>query len=187
MPLDIAIGIFLAMGVSRFFQMPLTGIMIVAGILFALSPDADYLIHLARGNSSKNAHLHRDTFHIPLVFIPLGVLLLYPFGQEWAVLFGAASFLHFVHDSIGIGWGVQWLWPFVDTHYFFLYSYRPPGRTEYLPRQWFYAWPHRDIESLAALHGDPDWIKNIYLRLHPFALVEYAAFIIAVTVLILRG
>ena len=72
MPLDIAIGIFGAMAVSRFFHHELTPIFIFAGILFALLPDADYLAHLARGNSSKNAHRHRDMLHFPLIFIPVG-------------------------------------------------------------------------------------------------------------------
>lgn len=186
MPLDIAIGIFLAMGASRFFHQELTGTLVAAGIIFALLPDADYLAHLARGNSSKDAHRHRNLFHLPLLFIPFGMLTAYGlFGSEWSFLFGAASLAHFVHDSIGIGWGVQWLWPFRGDHYSFLYVYRPPHRTEYLPRKWFYVWPHRDIESLAARYGDEDWIKNIYFRFHPFALVEYAAFVVAVAALLL--
>ena len=174
------------MGMSRFFQMPLTASMIGAGILFALLPDVDYLLHLARGNSSRDAYKHRDTLHLPLVFVPVGVVLLYPFGHAWAVLFGAASFLHFVHDSIGIGWGVQWLWPFCDDHYSFLYIYRPPGRTEYLPRKWVYVWRHRDIEAWAARYGDPDWIKNIYFRPHPYAIVEFTALLIALIMLFFR-
>lgn len=185
MPLDIAVGIFLAMGVSRFFGHDATGTLVAAGIIFALLPDADYLAHLARGNSSKNAHRHRDLFHIPLLFIPIGVLILHPFGREWQILFGAASIAHFLHDSIGIGWGVQWLWPFLSEHYSFLYVYRPPNRADRMPRKWFYAWPHRDIESLAARYGDEDWIKNIYFKFHPFAMVEYAAFAIAIAALLL--
>ena len=79
---------------------------------------------------------------------------------------------------------MQWLWPFRDEHYSFLYIYRPPNRTGYLPRKWFYAWPHRDIEALAARYGDPDWIKNIYLRPHPYALVEYLSLAAAIAALI---
>ena len=187
MPLDIAIGIFLAMGMSRFFNHELTGIMIAAGIVFALLPDADYLMHLARGNSSRNAHRHRDMLHLPLFFIPIGVLMLYPFGREWQIFFGAASLAHFIHDSIGIGWGVQWLWPFRDNHYSFLYIWRPPDRREHLPRKLFYSWSHRDIALLAARYGDPEWMKNIYLKFHPFAIVEYAALAAAVAALLLVG
>jgi len=185
MPLDIAVGIFLAMGMSRFFHHPLTPVVLAAGVLFALLPDADYLLHLARGRSSKNAHLHRDTLHLPLVFIPISLFILYLFGPEWMFLFGLGSLAHFLYDSIGIGWGVQWLWPFRDNHYSFLYSYRPPHRTEYMPRKLFYSWPHRDIAALAARYGDPDWIKNIYFKFHPFALVEYAALAAAVIALLL--
>ena len=185
MPLDIAFGIFLAMLASRFFHVELTWMLVGAGILFALLPDADYLVHLARGGSSKNAHLHRDLFHLPLLFIPVGVLIFYPWGSIWMILFAAGALAHFIHDSIGIGWGVQWLWPLRDEHYSFFYIYRPPHRAEYLPRRWFYAWPHRDIEALSARYGDPDWIKNIYLRPHPYALVEYSSLAVALGALIL--
>ena len=35
----------------------------------------------------------------------------------WAMFFGLAVFLHFVHDSVGIGWGIKWLWPFSRKAY----------------------------------------------------------------------
>jgi membrane-bound metal-dependent hydrolase YbcI (DUF457 family) len=185
MPLDIAVGIFLAIGFGKFFHQEIAAPLIAAATLFALLPDADYLVHLARGNSSRNAHRHRDMLHLPFVFIPAGLLVLYPFGAEWMFLFAAGSLAHFAHDSVGIGWGVQWLWPFRDNHYSFLYIWRPPDRREYLPRKLFYSWPHRDIESLAARYGDEEWIKNIYFRFHPFALIEYAALAAAVAALLL--
>ena len=185
MPLDIAVGIFLAMGASRFFHTELTGVLVCAGILFALLPDADYLVHLLRGNNSKNAHKHRDLFHLPIVFIPIGVIILYPWGSQWMMFFVAGALAHFIHDSIGIGWGVQWLWPFRDEHYSFFYIYRPSDRKEYLPRKWLYVWPHQNIEALSARYGDPDWIKNIYFRPHPYALVEYLSLAVALAALIL--
>ena len=41
----------------------------------------------------------------------------------------------------------------------------------------------RDIDAIEKEHGDPDWVHNIYVRLHPFALVEFAVFALALVAL----
>lgn len=187
MLLDIGAGILLSIWIGSAWTLPISGIWIAAGILFTLSPDADYLIHLWLGGSSRNAHGHRDLLHHPLIFIPVGVLMLYPFGGPWSVLFGLCAFMHFVHDSIGIGWGIQWLWPFRDEHYGLLYHVQPPKHREVrLPRKLLYIWEHDKIDEISARYGDEEWIRNIYLRWHPYAIIEFIVFLIALTVLLLR-
>jgi len=178
--LDAGNGIFAVMLTSWIFDMPLSRTLVAAGIIFAFLPDVDYLIHLARGGTSRNAHRHREMLHYPLLFIPAGVILFSFYGMEWVFLFGVAAFLHFLHDSIGIGWGVQWLYPFSKDHYTFFYRYQPRHK-ERLPRRFalLLVWKHEEVDILAAKYGDPDWIRNIYLRWHPYAITEFAIFLIA--------
>ena len=181
--LDIGVGILMAFGVGTYYAVPVDRMLIIAGVIFALLPDTDYLIHLMRGNSSRNAHRHRDLLHYPLLLIPAGILVLYPFGAAWSALFGFCALAHFIHDSIGIGWGVQWLWPLGDQHYSFFYLYKPKHRPEKLPRKLLYVWNHAEIDDLNARYGDEEWIRNIYLRWHPYAIVEFVVFLVAIMVL----
>lgn len=185
--LDIGAGILISFFIGNLWTVPMTGAWIGAGIFFASLPDADYLIHLMQGNSSRNAHRHRDLFHYPMLFIPIGVLLLYPFSVAWAVLFGLCALAHFLHDSIGIGWGVQWLWPFRDEHYGFFYHVQPPRyRKAKLPRKLLYVWEHGKIDEINARYGDEEWVRNIYLHWHPYAIVEFVVFLVALAILFLR-
>lgn len=186
MLLDIGLGILVAIFVSDAFAVDSRVLWYAGGILFALLPDADYLVHLARGGNSRHAHRHRDLFHLPLPYVLLGTAALYPLGAAWQLLFAAASLAHFAHDSIGIGWGVQWLWPFRDQHYSFLYIYKPRHRKERLPRKLLYVWEHAQLDDLHERYGDEEWIKNIYLRWHPYAIVELIVFLVSLAVLFFR-
>lgn len=172
--LDIGLGLFAAMTVSAWYDAPLT--LAAAGIALALLPDADFLFSVMR---RRNTLHHRDGLHYPLLYIPIGAALLSFFGPPWAMLFALASLGHFIHDSIGIGWGVQWLFPFVTDHYSFFYIYKPRWRTERLPRRWRYIWKHDEIDALDARYGDPDWIRNICFKRHPYATAEFIIFLIA--------
>lgn len=184
MMLDIGVGILLSIWIGTAWSALIDGIWVASGIFFALSPDADYLVHLLSGGSSRNAHKHRDLFHRPLLFIPLGMVLLSPLGAAWPVLFGVGALAHFIHDSIGIGWGVQWFWPFRDEHYGLFYHTQPPKhRNAKLPRKLLYIWGHDKIDEINARYGDEEWIKNIYLHWHPYAIVEFLVFLAAVVVL----
>ena len=178
--LDIAFGLIAALGVSTALQIPLTWDLMILGPLFALSPDMDFLIHLGRGGSSKNDDRHREILHLPLIFIPIGMLgIAFLMNPVWALLFGICALGHFIHDSIGIGWGVQWLFPVTSDHYSFFYIYQPQHKEPH-PKKVVYRWKNAEIEKLAELYGDPDWIRNIYLQFHPYALFEYAALIASV-------
>ena len=185
MLLDIGAGMLVALGVSKLFSLQLTPFLVGGGITFALVMDADFLLHLARGGSHRSAWRHREVLHYPLVYVPLGSALAFAFGRApWALLFSISSLAHFLHDSIGIGWGVPWLWPFSKDRYTFLYSYQPPGRPAF-PRKLLYVWHHRDLDELEAKYGDPDWLRNVYGKAHPFAIVEFL-FLIAALFLLLR-
>jgi len=181
---DLASAIFTAIFVSWFLATPLTYGIVAGAIAFAFLPDIDYLAHLSRGGTSRNAHRHRELLHYPLLYIPAGAMIASVFGAPWVLLFAIASFLHFLHDSIGIGWGVQWLYPFRKDHYTFLYRYQPRHK-EPLPRRWapILVWKHEDIDTLAARYGDENWIRNIYLYWYPYAIAEFLFFLGAAVML----
>jgi len=179
MLLDIGAGILAALFVGRWFYLPITASWVGAGIIFALLPDADYLLHLARGGTVHNASRHRDLLHYPLVFALIAVALGHLFGGPWKYLFFFATWFHFLHDSIGIGWGVQWLYPITNDHYSFLYLYHPKGKPRF-PKKWIYVFDHEEIDRLHETHGDPDWFEHIYLKLHPYAIIEFVGFIGAI-------
>lgn len=144
----------------------------IVGVCFALAPDLDFLLHIVRHWTSRNISHHREVLHVPLFYIPIGTLLLLPFGIMWSCLFVAASLAHFIHDSIGIGWGVPWLYPFTDDAYSFLYHLENTVDKPKIPHRWLYVWPRRKIDRLARRYGDPDWMKHIYLMPHPYAVIE---------------
>jgi len=182
MLLDIGVGIFAAILFNHVFATPLTPLFLTAGILFALSPDIDFLF-VGKHAFGVKAYQHRDLLHHPLIFIPAGMILVALFNWQWALLFGLTVALHFAHDSIGLGWGVQWLYPFSKNHYSFFYIYESPKGK--LPKKLFYSWRHEDMDELEKNYGDKDWIKNIYLKFHPYAIVELLVFIAALIVLTL--
>lgn len=182
MPLDIGVGILVSLGVSHVFGFDPNAAWIFAGVLFALLPDADAIVNAVQYRGLGHEYRHRDLFHRPLLYIPIGVLILFPISYALAVLFVLCSLAHFVHDSIGIGWGVQWLSPINTDHFSFLYLFRPKGKPS-LPKKYFYRFPHADIDALDRRFGDPDWIRHIYIELHPFAIVEIVVFVVAMVVL----
>ena len=183
MPLDIGIGIFSAIIAGKIFSTELTPLLIGLGIAFALLPDIDFVYSLLKNGhrNHKAIATHRDLIHYPLIYLPAGALLAWLVDSQWAMLFLLASIGHFLHDSIGIGWGIPWLWPFSDANYTFLYRYSPPGKR--LPRKLIYRWERKQLDELIERYGDPEWFYNIYVRLHPFFLVEILFFVAASVVL----
>jgi len=184
MLLDFGLGIISSIMVSRIFDIPLSWWFVLLGIGFAIIVDLDFLVYQIKNGDPKFAYKHRNLLHLPLLYIPIGFVAISFFSLQVTVLFALSSLFHFIHDSVGIGWGVQWLYPFKTTHYAFLYRYHAPSKPT-VPFQWLYSWKHEEVEALAEQHGDPDWIKNIYFKWHPYAIAELIGFLIALAVLYL--
>ena len=183
MLLDIGIGIFASILVGKVFSLPLTPFLVGLGIAFALLPDIDGVYAFLRnGNDRRAISKHRELIHYPLIYLPVGAIAALPFGPGWSVLFLLASVGHFVHDSIGIGWGIPWLWPFTNNNYSFLYKYIPRYHQQH-PRKLLYVWERERMDELIDTYGDPNWFRNIYLRMHPFFLAEILFFVAALLIL----
>lgn len=186
MLLDIGVGIFLGIAFDLLSGQYDLNVFVVVGVLAALSPDVDFIYHILRGGTSKNDHRHRELLHNP-VFLLVGWLAVAGLtSPTLAWLFVAGATAHFLHDSIGIGWGVQWLVPLRTDHYTFFYRVHTADKPK-PPKRLVYVWPNDKLDRLQSQYGDPDWFAHTYLKLHPFALVEMVVFALALVALYLYG
>ncbi|OGZ63218.1 MAG: hypothetical protein A3C58_01535 [Candidatus Staskawiczbacteria bacterium RIFCSPHIGHO2_02_FULL_34_10] len=182
--LDVGLGIIAVLLVSTLHSATISWAFVGVGIIFALLPDLDFVVPCILKRSFKNEFLHhRERLHYPLLYIPIGALMLYFFSVSLAELFTIASLTHFIHDSIGVGWGVQWLYPFTKDHYSLFYIYKPSFRKKKFPQKLFYIWKNDEIEKLDTEFGDPNWIRNIYFKWHPYAIIEMVVFVVAIIAL----
>lgn len=180
MLLDSAIGIFSSIFVSWFFNFEISSSLVLVGIVFALLPDLDFLVEFIKHGSvgGKVIREHREIIHYPIIYVPVVILIYFLTGIFWATLFAMGIFSHFVHDSIGIGWGIKWFWPFSKKSYK-LFSEKDGSFSSRL----VVSWEPEELKEVVLKYGDPDWIKNIYLRLHPVSVIELMFFIFSLIIL----
>lgn len=181
--LDIGIGIIVAICASYFSGMEMSFLLAAFSIFFALLPDADFLYFYTKRHDTKHDHKHRDIIHYPLLYLPIGTILLWiMFGKVWALVFLASSFFHFLHDSIAIGWGIKWLYPFSKNNYSFFYLYSRKLKKGL--RGLVFVFNENNLPELVREHGDPNWVQNIYYKWHPIAVVEFGFFVFSVALLL---
>ncbi|MEK9174717.1 MAG: metal-dependent hydrolase [Patescibacteria group bacterium] len=178
--LDIGAGILIAILSSRIFGVDLSHLTVLVGVGFSLLPDLDVFVELAkrgRIGGRVQGH-HRELTHFPLTFVPLAILILIYFGELWTTLFSLAVLVHFLHDSIGMGWGIMWLWPFSNKSYKF-FSNKEGG----FSKRFLVSWTPAELKTVIHNHGDDHWFKNYYLKLHPIAVFEFLVFIFSLAIL----
>lgn len=178
--LDIGVGIFVSIFLSHIFKTDLSPWFITGGVLFSLLPDVDLFAELAqrgRIGGRVQGH-HRELTHFPLTYLPALVLVYFIFGKIWSLLFGLCVFLHFLHDSVGMGWGIKWWWPFSNKSYKFFSEKNGNFSTNFLV-----SWQPRELKETITRYGDDHWFKNYYLKPHPIAIFEFIIFILAILVL----
>jgi hypothetical protein len=181
--LDFKLGILWPVLVGILFQEPITFTWLLAGVFFALLPDIDFWIELIQRGTvgGKIIGAHRTLLHNPLVYVPVILFVGSFFGPAWMTLFGLGVFGHFIHDSMGMGYGVRWLWPF-SNHWFKIFS-DIEGNIHYDLRHL------RPIscspETMAKLigeKGNESWLKEElqYAKKHAFSIgFKFALFILA--------
>lgn len=158
MPLDIGFGLLL--GLAHTF---VTGGYpawqpLALGVLFALLPDLDFLIQAARRRSFAHVdHTHRDTLHHPIPYLVLGSALVWLLMPQYLALFIATSLVHFLHDSIGVGYGIPWLSPFSQRYGKLFCNHR--GDFSWTSCVW---WKRSERDVVIAQRHDPDWVRNHY-------------------------
>ena len=173
--LDIGLGIIGAIIFSYISHIEISILVLVVSILFALLPDVDFIFKLVKHGGTKNiGHEHRDLLHYPLLYIPIGFLLIFLFSPNYAYLFVVLSLLHFMHDSIGIGWGILWAYPFSKRYYKFFSEKN--GKSS---MRLFISWTRKEQQEVSAQFGDKNWFRNIYMRPSLISVIEFLFFIFA--------
>ncbi len=171
MPLDIGVGIFFSIVVSRFFDAPLSVPFVLLGIGSALLPDIDILPALWR-----TLYDHRSVLHAPIIYVPISVTVYFFLGPVSATLFALCIYAHLIHDTFGLGWGIRWLWPFSSRH-FLLFPEK--GRFE----KWYMSWTEEDEKKWVPKPDTGQWVKEFYFRPNLVAYIEYGIFFVAMLAL----
>ncbi len=188
MLLDIKLGLAWAILVALVFEETITLGWLAAGIAFALLPDLDFWFeYLRRGTvGGKVIDLHRTLLHAPLTYIPVALGIGHLAGTAWMTLFVLGVLGHHIHDSMGMGYGVRWLWPF-STRWFKLFSAKD-GELHYDFDHLFVSWSDEEIRALVARRGNDTWLTEDirYHREHwRTALWKLVLTLIVVTLLII--
>lgn len=186
MPLDIGIGLIIGLLVNDFFDVNNYLAMAALGVILTLLPDLDFIVMKFKPAKYRQMERHRELFHLPLLYLSIGTLIFSVFGLPFVSLFILASVVHFIHDSVGIGWGVMWLYPFRSDSYSFIYQIDTWKHVD-IGRKFVYIWPRRDITKLSERYGDKDWIRHTYGDFHPYAIIEFTVFFTGIIALLLYG
>ncbi len=179
--MDIAIGLFSdyllrkSTGHSPSWMVLRTNLSYLRGPLLALFPDLDAI---AQYVSKKNMTAeHRSHLHTPLVAIG-GWLVFFAFlslfwapARWWALLSTLCLVGHFLHDSIGSGGGVRWLWPF-SNEYYQLFSIKE--------RKVFSVWNPNGWEYYTL----QDWLEGLFLKPTVESISGAAALVIAIALIL---
>lgn len=173
MPLDIAVGIFLSLGVAHDFHFHASILLVLFGIGGALFPDIDNVIPLLE----RTTYDHRSFLHWPVLYVPFCIVF-WVLNPVYGKLFTLGVLWHLLHDTIGIGWGVAWLAPFSKRKFLFPEKGR---RREY---GFFMTWLPEQESAMATKWHDPHWLTTWYLRPNLLAFIEYTALFVSVLALV---
>lgn len=178
--LDFAFGIITAIIISAHYQISVIPLLYFS-LLFSVLPDLDFVIYKIFKIEQGKGYAHRDLFHYPLLYLPIGYLLLLTFNGILATVFLIISILHFLHDSIMYGRGIKWLFPFSKNSFAFIYEFSRVKKWGLW--QWVFIFNNKNLDKWDEEHGDEDWIKHIYYALHPIAIIEFGTFFISLFLL----
>lgn len=150
---------------------------IIFCILSVLLPDIDIPVeYLQRKKlSGKKLGFHQKFTHYPIIYIIPLMLILQILGQYFAILFGILILSHLIHDSVGTGWGIKWLWPINHNRYKFFANPIDASLKNIKP---IVHWEPSQIESTVQKYGDDNWIKNYYLKVTLYLIIEIGIFLI---------
>ena len=157
---DIALGLAIAHLLGRAWYGGPDLWVYAAGPLLTLLPDADFLLQpLVERLRGRKLASHRQVIHYPLALVPIffAVYWYHPFAA-WLVVLCVGA--HFVHDSVGNAYGIQWFWPFSAAHA--LIATRDGGGV----RRLIQLQPHRMVLARGVLSVEA-FVRERYLQLTP--------------------
>lgn len=179
--LDIAVGILLSLGIGEIYFEQTPYWFVILGIIFSLLSDIDGVLWLVQPKvRSAWYKIHRSYTGYPLLYVVPSFLTFLFFGKEIGVLFTLCVFMHHLHDTFFIGWGVMWFWPFSKRKYKFF-----PDRNGSVTSMFMISWLPEEEEKIVAWSGGHNdrWVKRYFLRPNIVAYTEYGSLMVALAVL----
>lgn len=189
---DAGLGVLAALFICSLFSVEPTVTYVLVGIVFAYIPDIDWALdkhfwktgHVAA--YSGNPYDHREGLHKPLLW----ALLI----STWGIVFGGlepfialvATTLHFLHDTVGTGWGMPWLWPLTKRRFKFFAT----KENTLTLRSPFVSWSYEELPAFIVKYGRSNWKEHCYGSWTGIAIAECTlvfcavlAFVVVVAVL----
>jgi hypothetical protein len=171
--MDISFGLFFTLLMSKVMDHHVSIWTYGLGVLLALSPDFDVLFQKFQKREIDSEH--RDIgLHYPVIMLPVFILFSL-FSLFWSFLIGLCLLSHFIHDSIGEGPGLKWLWPFSHRYYKFFAEVN--GK-----RICIRSLALDEAKQLSLTLGK--WIETYYLSATPQVIIGIIAFILAVILIL---
>ncbi len=169
MPLDIGVGIFISLFVSHIYNVGITPLLVLICIAAALLPDVDIITAL------WGRWQHRELTHYPAFYIPF-IAATYLFsGPLYATILFLGVYLHLLHDTVGIGWGISWFWPFTTRRFLFF-----PERARRKRYGWFMTWLPKDQHTIIEEPSSHHWLVTYYLKPSVLGTIEYGFLILSI-------
>ncbi len=179
---DFGHGILITVLLLHLFGMEPSALYFVLGLVFSVMPDLDGLKELVRfGSVDAGEHGdHRDGLHYPLVWVVVGMGIIF-FNLFVGTLFILCVLAHFLNDSWGTGWGVEWLWPLSNRSYKFFS--RNDVDADVTLQSLVTSWDPQSKNETAQRLGNRDWLNYHYGRLSIISSIEYGTFVVSLVVL----
>jgi hypothetical protein len=179
--LDIGAGILLSIFVGTIFNIDISPLWILLGVIFALLPDIDMVSYFIKTRVlKKSVNDHRSFTHYPIMYIPIIIATYFIFGAPYSLLLALCVYFHFIHDTFWLGWGISWFWPATSRKFKFF-----PDKHGEISSQVLMTWTKEEEAGLFEKYHNPNWIKDFYFRPNIVAYVEYSVFLVAM-LLVLR-
>ncbi len=179
MPLDIGVGLLLGVILSDSVDLTYP-VCLLIGVVAALIPDLDFLYTFSKTRKTPTTE-HRDGLHYPLLVTPIIGLFGWIVNPYIGLILATGTLLHFVHDSVGVGFGIKWLFPFNKNSYLFLFQIKNPANKD-MPKQRLYSWSDAERAEMMRKYGYKDWLRFLYFHPNPYGLFEYLLLAIGIVV-----
>jgi hypothetical protein len=180
---DFGHGILITIILLTLFNIEPNVTYFLLGLAFSVLPDLDGIKEFSRyGNVDAGEHGdHRDGLHYPVVWLLVGGVFLY-LDTFVGTLFILCVFAHFLNDSWGTGWGIEWLWPFSTRSYKFFS--RNDVDADVTLQSLLTSWDPEAKNSTAKKYGNRNWLEHHYGHITLISGIEYGTFIIALFVVL---
>jgi hypothetical protein len=183
---DAGLGIISAVLVCLAFGVTPTVSFIALGILFAYIPDVDWALdaHFWKTGRvaayAQNPYDHREGLHKPLLWAlgisGAGIV----FGGVGPFIAFVAVMAHFLHDTVGTGWGMPWLWP-LSKRRIKLFSTK---QNEIKASPVLMSWSYEELPQYITNYGRANWKEYYYGRWTAVAIGETGVAVVGVLLFI---